>query len=463
MAMNSEAQLKEAAINNQNGDLELAKQQCQQVLDESPQSVSALRLMGTICSKQKDYPSAIQNLEACLIVNHDDRAVKHLLATVLSESGRYIQAQDIFEQLLEGSVSDGLIIDCALNLARMGYWQEAADALTRLLDHVPDNSKAKYNLAEIFLLHGQFEQAWPGYELRYEKDRLSMDLPDVAPIWKGEALKDKTIAIWREQGLRDELLFATCYKEVAESARKTILFCNPRLIKLFQRSFPRCECVDVAESEAYLASHKDIDFQIAAGSLFQYLRRIEQQFPDEMGYLTPCSDKVNGFKDKLKELPGSISIGISWMGGDNQFEINGRSMRLSELENLLRLPNINFVILQHGDVSGEVAALERKTNVQLHRLEGVDPLGDFDDYSALIAALDGVVSVDNAVANLAGALGVPTWLMLPVNGFWWWPYKKENLWMPSVRGFRKETATQHWQPVIDRVVEDLKREFESGL
>lgn len=459
MAMNNEAQLKEAVTNNQNGDLELAKQQCQQVLDESPQSVSALRLMGAICGKQEDYPTAIQSLEACLLINPEDRAVKHMLATILSDSGRYIQAQDVFDQLLAGSVSDGLIIDCALNLSRMGYWQEAADALTRLLEHVPDNSKAKYNLAEIFLLHGQFEQAWSGYELRYEKDRLRMVLPDIAPIWKGEALKDKTIAIWREQGLGDELLSGSCYQEIAQSARKTILFCNPRLIQLFQRSFPRCECIDISESEAYLAEHKDIDFQIKAESLFQYLRRFEQQFPHEKGYLKPCSEKVGRFKEQLNQLPGDTSIGISWMGGNNRFEVNGRSMRLSELEDLLMLPNMNFVVLQHGDVSGEVAALERKINVQLHRIEGADPMGDFDDYGALIAALDGVVSVDNSVASLAGSLGVTSWLMLPVNSDWWWPYKKENLWMPSIRGFRKETTTQHWQPVIDKMVADLQKEF----
>ena len=270
--------------------------------------------------------------------------------------------------------------------------------------------------------------------------------------------RDRTVLVYGEQGLGDEIMFASCLPDVIARVGRCVIDCSPKLERLFQRSFAGAAVHGGPQTGADLAwLHRldPVDFQIAIGSLPQHFRNSLDEFPAHEGYLQADPGKIAAWRRKLAGLPGVRKVGVSWRGGTKQTRQSVRSVPLDQWLPILSCKDIALVSLQYTDCSAELADLERNHGIRVyHWQEAID---DYDETAALVDALDLVISVQTAVVHLAGALGKPGWVMVSAVPEWRYPTTGATLpWYPSLRIFRQRTLG-HWQDVIDQVAMELQR------
>jgi hypothetical protein len=194
--------------------------------------------------------------------------------------------------------------------------------------------------------------------------------------------------------------------------------------------------------------------QILAGSLPLYLRKTPQAFPTHTGYLVPDSVLREKWRVRFAELGPGMKIGISWRGG-HVSQTRKRSTELTQWEESLKLPGLHFINLQYGDCVAELSDVRERLGVIIHDWEDADPLKDLDNFSAQIAALDLVISVDNATVHMAGALGVEVWVLQPYSPDWRWLHGHDtSLWYPSLHHIRQSSAGD-WHSTFGRVTSKL--------
>lgn len=307
------------------------------------------------------------------------------------------------------------------------------------------------------LLAGDYARGWDDYEARKEVNTFPRR-PVRFPEWDGSSLAGRTILVYGEQGLGDEILFASVLPEVLARAQHCILECEPRLASLFARSFPRASVYAAAPDRALpeeIAARR-IDCEIAAGSLPRFFRRRREDFPRHTGYLEADRERVARWRERLSELGPGFKVGISWTGGVRRTKRALRSIPLERWLPILAAPQTRFVSLQYTPEAGaEVAELYARHAIHIaHWHEAIE---DYEETAALVCALDLVVSVCTAVVHLAGALGRPVWVMVPFSPEWRYGIAGEAMpWYPSVRLYR-QPAYGEWEPVIATVAAELRR------
>lgn len=326
----------------------------------------------------------------------------------------------------------------------------------RAIELNPDSAKAHWNSAFCHLALGNFSAGWREYEWREAAGEVTIDRY-TQPRWGGSSLAGKTLLVHAEQGIGDEILFSSCLPDVIERAGQVIVVCERRLVKLFERSFPRARIHGWQRrkdwSPAPLA--EAIDYQIPAGSVPLYVRTTRESFPKRARFLYADPARSADWQRRLAELGPGIKVGISWQAGGQPVERRKRTTPLALWQGIFATPNVQFVNLQYGERSEELRAARSEFGIDIHDFADGDPLLDMDDYAALVASLDLVISVGNATVHLAGALGTPAWALLPLVPSWrWMSSGDQSPWYSRVRLFR-QAQRDDWQPVFERVTQML--------
>ena len=276
------------------------------------------------------------------------------------------------------------------------------------------------------------------------------------PPWRGGSLHGHTILVYAEQGVGDEIMFASCLPDLIKMGGRCIVECDPRLVRLFSRSFPDAHFVaasDMNDGE-WLPKPSPIDLQVAAGDLPSHFRRQLGDFPHHVGYLQADPSRVEYWRAKLSALGPGLKIGISWRGGLKLSRAHLRSIPLDQLLPVLHQEGVHFINLQYGPCSEEMNSIQRQAGISIHHW--AEAHTDFDEMAALIVALDIVVSVCTTVIHLAGALGRPTWILVPAVPEWRYLNSGNHLpWYPSVKLFRQENLRK-LNDVIQEIADNLK-------
>jgi len=275
------------------------------------------------------------------------------------------------------------------------------------------------------------------------------------PLWKGTKLASGRLLIWGEHevptyGVGDEILFASCIPDVIRAGNRFVLECEARLKPLFTRSFPGVDVVSGHTSARDL--ERDIAAHLPLGSLPSVFRVTDAAFATAKSpYLV--ADPVERERFRSRYADGRRLVGLAWHSSANM----ARSIvGLSQLAPLFALPGVRWVSLQYGKHSGlEDAVGAADAPILVDR--SVDQFVDIDLFAAQVAAMDMVVTIDNSTAHLAGALGVPTWLLLPFRAHWYWTVTagEKSLWYPSMRLFR-QSEPGAWRSVVQRVARALE-------
>ncbi len=327
--------------------------------------------------------------------------------------------------------------DALLNLAgayeRTGRLENAAKALDRLVTLAPTDITTNMARANALFMLGRWKDAWTSYHRRHAifwgEGRA---LPGQA--WRGEDITGKTVLLSFEQGLGEQIMFASMIPEIARAAKHVIVECEARLVGVFQRSFPEIEVVPWSASWHPRVRGADIDFHAALGDPGLWLRAAFEDFPRHDGYLIPDAASVAEMRARYAAAANGKRIaGLAWHSAAVPFGPQ-KSIPPAALAPLLAREDIFWVNLQHGPARGEIGA-------PLWNDSAIDPSGDFDPLAAQIAALDVVISASTATAHVAGAIGKPTLLILPkvLGRHWYWfPERDSNPWYPSVKTFVQE-------------------------
>jgi len=364
------------------------------------------------------------------------------LALILKDLGRMDEARSLYRGMVEEAPRHPrlamdlgtLALECDGDLVAARAWYHKAQAAS-------DEPRALLSEGILDLLERRFDTAWDRYEARKRvaDQRYQHSIFSHLPAWDGKS--DCRLLLYGEQGLGDEIMYASMVPELARRVSRITLMCDPRLGALFQRSFPALEVV--AEPRASQGERvkqlQHIDAVVAAGSLGGLFRRSLSDFPRHAGYLVADSAKVAAWKERLG---AGRHFGLSWIGG---LQKTGRSRRSLPLERLLPLTQAataSWVSLQH-DFAGSA----------LREFPGVTQ--DLDELAGLIGALELIVSVCNTTVHLAGALGKEVIVMAPFVPEWRYGLSGDMLWYPSSRVLR-QSKYGDWQDVLARLEELLR-------
>lgn len=446
-----------------------AATQYQELVTRSPRHAEAYYNLGVTRTVQKrfreaialyrqalalrpDYPDAHNNLAILLqtFVSRDEALghyhaagtlqARYNLALTLHKEEKYREAARIYREVLAQEPGHG---DAHNNLGNIllgqGRPEEALAEYRRTVALDPDHIEANFNLGITQLLLGQWEEGWRGYDWRLR--RKPPDARYAAPFWDGSPLEGKTILLHVEQGLGDTVQFVRYAPLVRERGGEVLVECQPALSDLL-RATPG---IDRLVSRAELLP--DFEVQAPLMSLPRIFGTTVKTIPARVPYLGVEPDRLERWRRRI--TPG-FNVGLTWSGNPDHPNNRRRSVPPEELRALAGLRGARFYCLQKG--AADKAGIP---GIDLIRLE--DDTTTLADTAAILTHLDLLISVDTSVAHLAGALGRPVWLLLPVAADWRWLRGREDSpWYPTMRLFRQKRC-KDWSPVLARV----RRELES--
>lgn len=319
-------------------------------------------------------------------------------------------------------------------------------------------------LSLTYLVSGQFHRGWKFYERRFFADNNDTDNPQhltttKQPLSNLTQVRGRSVLVWAEQGVGDEIMFGSMLREVHATAGKLIVQLDKRLIPLFQRSLPP----DTVFFERYSPVPEDFyDYHVAIGSLGKHLRSDVTSFTGKAGpYLRPDPRRVSEIRTLMSIDPQERIVGLSWRSSHPE---TGpvRSINLLRLIQKFKAPKVRFVNLQYGDVTDEILEVERELGVKVWQCPDLNTTDDIDGLAALIESTDLVVTIGNTTAHLTGALGKKGIVLLPkinaraITGrimmHWRWLGGANNcLWYDSLRLERWESHESDWSGLIDRL------------
>jgi tetratricopeptide (TPR) repeat protein len=427
-----------------------------QVLIQKPDFAEAYCKLGYAFLKLEKPDEAAKSYLQALAVKPDTVEAYNGFGNVLREGGKPEEALKMYQKALAIKPD---FVEVHYNISNaffdQGRLDEAIESCQKALIIRPDLAEAHWNMALALLAKGNFIQGWKKYEWRFLK-RGASPPPFPYPRWDGSSLKDKTLFVFAEQGIGDEIMFASCLQEVINAADLCIVECDKRLVPLFSRSFPGAEVIARIGTDDFPSTKlPPADIKIAVGSLPIFLRPDFASFPQQKAYLLAKIQQVDEWHNRFAALGTGLKVGISWRGGKGYVR-RIRSTTLDQWKKLFLMPGVHFINLQYGDVTAELEEVKEKLDVIIHHWEAADPLKDLDGFAAKISALDMVISVDNSTVHMSGALGVPVWTLLPFACDWRWMQEFEDTpWYHTMRLFRQKNPG-NWDEVFDQVATVLK-------
>jgi tetratricopeptide (TPR) repeat protein len=337
----------------------------------------------------------------------------------------------------------------ALALMQQVRPEEAEACCRDALALQPAYPEARANLALALLTMGRLAEGWQAYEARWEVEATLAPLPDMPqPRWTGQPLNGETVLLYAEQGYGDTLQFCRYAPMVAAAGGRVVLVVPKAL----------CQLMTSLEGVAAVLPDEGVllppfDYHCPLLSLPFAFGTTLETIPDTTPYLHA---HASGWAATLDELPG-LKIGLVWAGKSRTAQPHAvsidkrRSMRLADMAPLFSVPGCSFVSLQLGQPASQAQHLP--PGMELH--DFTDRLGNWAETADLLCGLDLVITVDTAVAHLAGALGKPVWMLNRFDSCWRWLVGRDDTpWYPSMRQFR-QTSPGDWAAVIERVRQAL--------
>jgi tetratricopeptide (TPR) repeat protein len=377
-----------------------------------------------------------------LLARPDYRDALYNFAILLQDQDRLLEAVSINERLLEVDPSFGEahnnLGNCYLKLNRV---REAQQAYLDTLAVQATHREAPMNLGLAYLLSGDLARGWAGYEHRLaQRDIEAWDWK--IPRWDGVIRPGQSILVHAEQGFGDTIHFSRYLPLLLDGGMKVHVFCQAPLQALLSSINGLSRCV------SRLEHLEPTDWQVPFPSLPYCFRTDLDTIPSAVPYLRVEMQRLCAWSRLMAELPDrGKKIGLVWQGNRNHPNDHNRSLPPEALQPLLALEGFHFLGLQKGwDRQRQPAGL-----FDLSPL-----LSDFSETAAAIQCLDLVISVDTAVAHLAGALGKPVWILLPFAPDWRWLLNRDDSpWYPTMRLFRQPLAGD-WTSVISQVTQALR-------
>ncbi|WP_309645532.1 tetratricopeptide repeat protein [Phenylobacterium sp.] len=429
--------------------------------------------LACVLRDERRYGEAVDLLKAAIGQAPEQPILWNTLGTTLAEQGDPANAEIFFDEALR---LDPAFAKARYNRGNVRLFQgDAAGALEdceqAMTSPLPADERMMMRLARstILLNLGRVGEGWDDYDARLDPSFADVTLVMVdRPRWTPRAdLAGKKLLIVGEQGLGDEIMFANLLPDLVDALGPDghlTLAVEPRLVALFQRSFPKAR---VGAHATYLAEGRtyrplpflsddalaQIDLWAPIGGPLRQFRRELSAYPDRPRYLEADPARVAHWREVLATAPAGRKVGLLWKSGST---LGARHRYYSSFEQwapVLAAQGVTFVNLQYGDCSAELDQARRELSVEIWNPPGIDLKQDLDEVAALSCALDLVVGFPNATSNIAAACGAPSWLIsAPAS----WPRLGTDRlpWYPQMRVFIPERFGE-WDPVMAQVAQAM--------
>ncbi len=447
-----ERRLREGYRQLQIGKLGKAARLCRKVLAAQPDNAFAHNLHAVLAHQAGNTTEAITRLEQAIRLNAGVPDFYFNLGVALQALERHADAAAAYRRALALAPQHaGALTNLGRALQKQARPQEAVACFERALALKPDLPEAHWGLATQRLLLGDFARGWEEYEHRWalpENQGLRREF--AAPRWDGGDIAGRTILLHAEQGIGDTLQFVRYAPLLARRGARVIVLCQPPLKRLLMEMN---DVSVVADGEPL----PELDLQLPLMSLPRLLSTTLATIPADVPYLRADPVDVRTWSKKLDDK-NHFKIGLVWAGNRRHLNDRNRSCTLEALAPLAAVSGIRLYSLQKGEAAAEIR--NAPANMQLVDLN--DELVDFADTAAVITCLDLVITVDTAVAHLAGALARPGWLLLPFAPDWRWMLTREDSpWYPSLHLFRQNQAGD-WGSVLTAVIHALRQRMNTA-
>jgi tetratricopeptide (TPR) repeat protein len=426
----------------------------QHALTLNPRNWDAAHESGTLLNQTGRREQALAHFKLCAELTPNNTA-DH--ATTFNNLGNVLQALGRSEEALrwlDRALNERpdfvqAISNKAIVLGQLRRFDEALATYARVRAIDPDHAVSNWNAALLHLLLGDFEAGWAGREARWKIASLSAGYSKFTePMWLGqETIEGKTILISADEGLGDAIQFARYVPMVAARGARVILVVQDALCPLLSGLPGVSQCIPKSIAGSGVPP---FDMHCPLGSLpLAFATRVDS-IPAEIPYLPPpTAERVKAWEERLGPHD-RLRVGLVWSGNPEHKGDHHRSTSLAAYGAFLDV-DATFVSLQKDPRPDDKVTLGKRTDI----VDLTADLTDFTETAALISCLDLVITVDTSVAHLSGALGRPTWILLPYTpDFRWLLNRDDNPWYPTVRLFR-QTETRDYATVLDQVRSEL--------
>jgi tetratricopeptide (TPR) repeat protein len=379
------------------------------------------------------------------------------LATALLKGGDPAAAEVAAERACALAPNYAVALQaCANVLGELQQWDRALHFAQRASELESENMSITWLLATLQLQRGDYAAGWPNHEARWNgSPELCGSWPDLpAPRWAGQSLNGKILFIWSEQGYGDVLQFLRFLphiaKNVAQGGGKLVFGCWTPLLTLVRRSLGDEVDTIITIDQPFVWS--GLDYHVPLASLPLMLGVAPDQLSATAPYLQADRAKVEAWRSRHGTGTRRLKVGLVWSGSRTHQRNPLRAVDpLAVAEAFGAVQGVDFVSVQVS-AGRDVKAM---CEVGLSLSDPTPDLASFDDTAALLESLDLVITVCTSVAHLAGALGVPAWVLLDVKPHWvWMTGRSDSPWYPSIRLYRQE-AYGRWDQVLSLVAHDL--------
>ncbi len=405
-------------------------------------------------------------------VKHKSQFIEAInnLGYIYKEACLFDEAKKCFVEVMRitdenpTAISDKDKSDYNTNIGSMyiqnGTPEIALEYFNKAIEYKDCGNVAKWNKALSLLELGQWEEGFKFYDFGERIARTKDRSYGKAGLkeWCGpEEGKKPTVVIYGEQGIGDEIMFASIIPDAMKDAN-VIIDCHPRLIDLFRVNFPGVPVYGTRkqkDSDTTWPEFHKIDYKVSMGSLGKFYRKKDQDFP-KVPYFNGESKFIDKYAEKLKAMGNRPKIGFSWQGGVRSTGVSHRYIPLDLWLDIFKL-DADFISLQYNKgLEEEVSVFEKQHDVKLNHWP--ETLEDYDETAGLVANLDLIISVPQSVVHLAGAMGKFTWQLTPVESLWQCgPYGKNAPWYVSTHNYwQDKDKRRDWEHVLERVYGDLK-------
>ena len=340
------------------------------------------------------------------------------------------------------------LFEIGRTMQHAGRLVDAIDVLSEASRLDPGRPDIRFQRALCFLQCGWWGQGWPDYELRLHDHPLAK--------WLGRETAGRRLIVCGEQGIGDEIMFASCIPDLLIEHGPLTLIADTRLHSLFAHSFPGVEVpmTDSRQIKSISAVDND-DALIMLGSLGKRYRYDAARFTGAP-YLLPDPDRREFFKSVTHNRKG-LSVGLAWRGGIAETRRHLRSLCFNELRPILSVSGADFYTLQHDEFDGEIYIPQAVGKVFAVTKSFFD---DWLELASFVSSLDLVITVQSSIVHLCGALGVPCWALVPAAPEWRYGITGDSMpWYRSVKLYR-QSRLGDWSPVLERVRRDLQARIE---
>jgi len=418
----------------------------------NPHYAEAYNNLGNVYRDQLQFEDAICQYQKALSLMPKNSGIHYNIGLAFQMWGQLVRAQEFYQRTLE---MDPTHADAYNNLGKLYHDANLMDAAIEMYDNAihldAGHYDARFNRALLLLACARFEEGWREYEWRFKRKEWQKIYPHRlrAPRWDGSDFSGKRLLVHSEQGFGDTIQFIRYLPEVKALGSTVIFEAQRELCKLLEgfNGIDILRCLSFEHPPL-----QDYDLQIPLMSLPGLFGTTPDAIPASVPYLH--ASRENRMKWQGRVAGRGLKIGLAWAA-----KTTYAHAKSCGLENFLPLTDLQGIRIYGLQKDGAAAQIKHFPSDLINLGEEFE---NFADTAGAIDCLDLIISVDTAVAHLAGAMGKRVWVLLPFAADWrWLTERRDSPWYPTMRLFRQQKP-RDWQPVVNQVVAELRQIVEAG-